>query len=324
MNAWGRSGWFAGLRVLAAGLCMGVADAVPGVSGGTVALVLGFYRRLLDALAALGQLPTQWRDAEARLAAITALRFLLPLGLGVVLGLLGAVSLLIGERPDLTGLDAAAAEMRLHEAAGWLINPRRAPLVFGLFFGAVAASVPVPWARRRQPRRLDYALLLPGAVIAALLALSPALAIAATWPVLVLGGAVAVTMMLLPGVSGSLALLVLGLYQGVAGAVHDRDLVILLPFALGMALGACLAVPGLRALLARAHDRTMALLSGLMLGSLVALWPWKAHYLPDAIPLLGPLQPVAPGSQWWGPVLCALTAAIVVRAAAQRSRHSTM
>ena len=88
--------------------------------------------------------------------------------------------------------------------------------------------------------------------------------------------------MLLPGVSGSLLLVILGQYTVVSAAVHDRDLGILAVFAAGLVLGVLLFVPLLRRLLERHPSPTLSLLTGLMLGSIRALWPWKSQYDPKA------------------------------------------
>jgi uncharacterized membrane protein len=138
---------------------------------------------------------------------------------------------------------------------------------------------------------------------------------------LVASGAIAISVMLLPGVSGSLALLVLGMYQIVSGAVHAHEWEVVAWFLLGIVVGVALFVPLLRWLLARVHDRTMALLTGLMLGSLAALWPWKAHYLPKFIPYHGAMSPVAPTDGWWAPVLAAAAGGAVIVATAKLARR---
>jgi putative membrane protein len=123
------------------------------------------------------------------------------------------------------------------------------------------------------------AALITAAVAAIFAGLPHATGQAPTWALLY-GGAFAVAVMLLPGISGSLFLLMLGQYTTIAGAVHDRELVPLLVFGCGIAIGAALFIPFLRHLLRRHHDVTMAALTGLMAGSLRALWPWKVNYDP--------------------------------------------
>jgi putative membrane protein len=107
---------------------------------------------------------------------------------------------------------------------------------------------------------------------------------------------VAIAVMLLPGISGSLMLLVIGQYTTVAGALHDRQFGRLGVFLFGVLLGLVLFVPLLRRMLRRHHDLTMAALTGLMAGSIRALWPWKSHYdLKDAA--LGRMVNVGMGDQ---------------------------
>jgi putative membrane protein len=95
---------------------------------------------------------------------------------------------------------------------------------------------------------------------------------------LIPGGAAAISVMLLPGISGTLLLVLINHYQPVTTALHDRDWGTLAVFLAGIATGVLLFIPLLRRLLLKAHDLTMALLTGLMLGSLRALWPWKDNY----------------------------------------------
>lgn len=300
------------IPAFACGLGMGVADAVPGVSGGTIALILGIYEHLIGSIAAvLGGLRHPG-DRAARGAALRALRFLVPLTVGAGLALIITVKLLVGAKPDLDGADADAARAALAAAEGLLINPATAPVVFAFFFGLVLASVNEPWRHKRSTKGLDWGLAAIGALCSAGLALSPvASGEPAAWA-LVGAGALAISVMLLPGISGSLALLVIGMYQPVAAAAHDRDLVTLGWFIAGMGLGVASFVPLLQLLLRRAHDRTMSILSGLMAGSLVALIPWKVHYLPAAMGILGPMHPVAPFGAWWWPSIAAVVGAAVV------------
>lgn len=310
------------LRAAAYGLAMGTADAVPGVSGGTVALILGFYRHLLDQIAlVLGALrkPTQhWRDA------LRAMVFLGPLGLGAVTALVLGVKLLVGDKPEV-GSDGEALRSMLAEAPGWLLNPGSAPLVYACFFGLVLASINEPWSHRRQGVWWDWLLAAIAAAVVALVVLLPSAAGSTAPPMLVLAGALAISVMLLPGISGSLTLLVIGMYQPVASAVHDRDLISIAWVGSGAVVGVIIAVPLLRRLLDAAHDRTMACLSGLMAGSLIALWPWKTHTFPEAIPLLGPMQPILPsGLPWLEIIMAALGAGVVIltRVLVGRQRHS--
>ena len=240
------------------GFLMGSADAVPGVSGGTIALILGIYDRLLAALDALVRPPWRWRRAEA----VRALAFLAPLLAGLLAAYWLVTRLLVGPT----------------EAPGWMLRPETAPYCFAFFFGLVLASLPEPWRRIRRPRAMAWWLAAVGAVAAwVFVGLPHAVGAPATW-MLFHGGALAICVMLLPGVSGSLLLVILGQYTTITSAVHDRQVVPLLVVAAGVVAGLAVFVPLLRRLLVARHDATMAVLTGLMAGSLRALWPWKSGY----------------------------------------------
>ncbi len=303
------------VKTILRGMCMGVADAIPGVSGGTIALILGFYDRLIDSISDVIRLAKSPRDPEARRKFVRALSFLVPLVVGIGAAIFTATRLLVGKAyvraEELESLPLAAGREVLAETppAGLLVNPQTAPFVFAFFFGLVLWSIREPWGKRREKKPLDYFLFLLGAIPPAALVLLPGLQIP-IHPVTLLGaGALAISVMLLPGISGSLALLVIGMYQPVSESVHEQDIATLGVFILGMGVGLVAFIPILRRVLHRYHDRTMAVLSGLMGGSLLALWPWKAHYMPKLIPNWGNMAPRLPES--WGSVLgCLLVAAI--------------
>jgi len=309
-------------RALLAGLAMGTADAVPGVSGGTIALIIGIYERLIGALHAATALLRPPYDRASWRAFKSSLPFLVPLFAGIAVALFFSTKLLVGDVPSPEGGNGAALAKQLVTSppSGWLVRPDTAPIVFAFFFGLVVCSVNVPWRAKRETRGVDWLLLLVGAAGAAGMSLATP-AGGATTPLALIGaGAVAISVMLLPGVSGSLALLVLGMYQPVSGAVHSREWGVLAWFALGLGLGVTFFVPLLRQLLARAHDRTMSFLTGLMAGSLVALWPWKAHYLPRFLEWLGPMEPRAPTGSWWWPSLAAIAGGVVILSVARLAR----
>jgi len=301
-------------KAFGCGLCMGTADAVPGVSGGTIALILGIYELFIGCLADVVTVLRHPTDRKVWTRALAALRFLAPLGIGVVGAYLIATKLLVGalETPTDETWRALDAALAANPPSGWLVNAATAPIVFAFFFGLVVMSVHEPWREKASTKPIDWACLALGAVSAATLALSPPAA-GSTSPVMLVGsGAIAISVMLLPGVSGSLALLVLGMYQIVSGAVHSREWLVIAWFLLGIAGGIAVFVPLLKKLLAVAHDRTMSVLSGLMLGSLAALWPWKVHFMPKFIPYKGPMSPTAPTGDWWWPVLAAIAGGAVI------------
>ncbi len=237
------------------GFLMGSADVVPGVSGGTVALIVGIYPRLIDNVrkgaAALGAF-VRLRVAEGvdRLRSIEW-GFLLPLLGGIVLALV-SLARLIGNL-----LEDHPVEMS------------------ALFFGLVFASIFV--ARKMlthwEPIHLATFLVVAGVAFVVLGWRSGEAEDPATW-IFFVAGAVAICAMILPGVSGSFLLLVLGMYEAVLGAVNDRDLVVLAVFVSGAVIGLAVFSSVLYWALDSHHDLVMAAVTGLLVGSLRVLWPW--------------------------------------------------
>lgn len=271
---------------------VGAAESVPGISGGTIALVVGLYDGLLGAASqlvhALRELVQGLVGRRGLRQASAAMReidwpFLVPVLVGMVVILfvsLSTIAPLLESNPV----------------------PMRA-----LFFGMIAVSISVPL--RMMPHRfrpLDVGLLVAGAIAAFFLTGLPAAEIAdpPLWLVFV-GAAVAINALVLPGVSGSFVLLAMGLYIPVQAALHDRDLAFIGTFMLGAAVGLGSFVKLLHWLLEHRRQGTMALLAGLMLGSLRALWPWQDEG--------GSL--LAPPGDFIGPVLLALVGAAVVAVA---------
>jgi putative membrane protein len=276
---------------------MGSADAVPGISGGTVALVIGLYRRLIDSIATVLEYPRR-HDFEALRA---PLAFLLPLGLGMAAAYWLVSRLFIGPEGN----------------PGILLRETTAPLCYGLFSGLVAVSLREPWRRINAPQREHLAFAGAGAVATfVVLGLPFATSAPAGW-MLPVGGALALTAMLLPGVSGSLVLVMLGQYATIAGAVHDLRLAPLLWFGSGGLVAALLVVPRLQRLLIERPGRTLAVLTGVMAGSLRALWPWKASYDVRA----GDLSPQFVGENWPEVALAALLGGMLVLALERLSRR---
>ncbi|MFM7676405.1 MAG: DUF368 domain-containing protein [Synechococcus sp.] len=238
--------------VLACGLAMGSADVVPGVSGGSMAFILGIYGRLLEAIAGFDAgllrllVAGRWAEAAARVH----FGFLVPL-LG---GIAGSVLLLV--RP-----------------ITWLYEFHPQPL-FAFFFGLSLGSI-VLIARHAHWGMSGLAAMAAG-VIGALVLVTR---VPVTMPhdpfTLFWSGAVAIMAMILPGISGSFLLLVLGQYQHVMEGVKGLDLAVLVPFAAGCAVGLLSFVRLLRWLLELWHGQTVALLVGFMAGSLWKIWPFR-------------------------------------------------
>ena len=245
-------------RVLAdvgRGLAMGAADVVPGVSGGTVALLLGIYDRLVGQIAHLSAAASQVLRGRLRSAASMTVRaewgFLVALAAGIgiaILGLVEVVRLLIDEQP--VGLSAA-------------------------FFGLVAVTVV---ATRSQVSRWRVGLVgifvAVGVGVFLLLGIRSGSVADPAWVVIVGAGALAICAMILPGISGAFVLLLLGLYDPITEAVSDRDVGTVVLFGLGAVIGLAVFSRLLQRLLDRWRDAMIAVLMGLMAGSLRVLWPW--------------------------------------------------
>ncbi len=235
-----------------AGLTMGAADVVPGVSGGTMAFIMGVYEELVDALKSFNwrllRLLVRLRLGDA--AAAIPWRFLVVLGAGIT------VSLLVLAGP-----------------IGWLLDHQPVPL-FAFFLGLVLASILTVAARLRWSVTAVLCLLLGAGIAWWLVGLVP-MAMPHDAVTLFLSGAAAITAMILPGISGSFILLVLGQYEFVIDAVRDRDFLAVLPLAAGAVCGILPFVRVLSWLLRRHRQITIALLIGFMAGSLRRIWPFK-------------------------------------------------
>jgi putative membrane protein len=276
-------------RVLAThfsqGLLMGSADIIPGVSGGTMALIVGIYKNLIDAIggaatAVLLLARGRWHEAWQTVRTLEW-TLLLPVVGGILLAIaLGSLFI-----PAL--LDAYPVACR------------------ALFFGLVAGSIVIPWRERRTHRAWHYAVAVVGAAVAFFLVGLPRSPDAADPSMLRVGltAAVAINAMILPGVSGAFLLEVLGLYRTTLEALRALDVLYVGTFVFGAALGIGVAAKVLSWLLDRYHDLTMAVLVGLLVGSLRALWPWVSYVththsdgsvsqVPDPSDLL------APGPDW--------------------------
>ncbi|WP_207798150.1 DUF368 domain-containing protein [Bermanella marisrubri] len=235
------------------GMAMGAADVVPGVSGGTIALLTGIYERLINAIKSFGLdtlkvlkqqgIKAAWQQFDGT--------FLAVLLAGMITSILG-----------------------LAQVIHYLLNTFPV-FIWSLFFGLVLASavyvlLQVQW---RTPPRLI--LLVLGIVFAAGISLMTPTPSQASPILFFFSGAIAISAMILPGISGSFILLLIGMYGLVISAVKQFDVGIMAVFALGCLVGIMLFSRFLSWLLARFHDATMVVLSGFMLGALVKLWPWR-------------------------------------------------
>ena len=246
---------------LARGFAMGSADIVPGVSGGTVALVLGIYERLIENIhrgaSALRSLLSRDGSGAVRKATSVEWSWLLSLLAGILI----AIATL-----------SAIIERLLEE---------QAVRTSSVFLGLVAGSVVIAW-RLINTRTAGHAIIAVtvGAVLFFILglrsdthAVGPELVTRPIW-VFVLAGALAICAMILPGISGSFILVMIGMYTEIIGAVNDRNLAVLAATGLGCIFGLAAFSTLLNWLLEHHHDVVIAAMVGLMLGSVRVLWPW--------------------------------------------------
>ena len=268
------------------GALIGVVETVPGVSGGTVALVTGIYDELIEAghriTAAARRLvtgPERLAGAREQLRGVNWL-LVLPLLVGMataVLTIAGPVAGLVEDHPE---------TMR------------------ALFLGLVAGSVLVPVRLSGGAwRGAELGLFALGAVGGLLLTSLPSTSLEPSPWVVAPAAAIAVCALVLPGVSGSFLLLSVGLYQPTLEAVDQRDFGYIAWFGLWALVGLVVIVKLMRILLTRHHRGTMVVLAGVMIGALRSLWPWQ-----DAS---GALQ--RPGADWPLMLLLALVGVAAVQ-----------
>ncbi|MDX1538335.1 DUF368 domain-containing protein [Arsukibacterium sp.] len=240
------------LQWLIKGLAMGAADVVPGVSGGTLAFILGVYERLLAAISAVnitavklllrGRLKAFWQHIDGT--------FLLCLFSGILLSIFSLANVI-----------------------SYLLIHRPVPL-WAFFNGLILASLPV-LLRSVSWTMVRGLLLLLGVMFAVVVgSLAPVQLEPAPY-IFFLAGAIAICAMILPGISGSFILLILGMYAPVMLAVTELQFGILALFASGCLIGLLSFSRFLNWLLKHYHDATLALLTGVVVGALYRIWPWQ-------------------------------------------------
>lgn len=236
---------------------MGAADVVPGVSGGTMALILGIYQRLLEAIRAFDMsllrliAARRFRDAADHVDVF----FLIPLGAGIASAILfftRVVSLpqMVREHPE---------------------------QIYALFFGLVVGSVIVLLRGLGPTRWQDLTFLLTGTLLGLfLVSIVPFQTPVDSWFIFV-SGALAICAMILPGISGSFVLLLLRKYEYIFDAIGHFDFTVILPFALGAVSGLMLFSRLLVWLLKHYYRVTLMTIVGMLVGSLWVLWPFQAR-----------------------------------------------
>ncbi|MFO7545056.1 MAG: DUF368 domain-containing protein [Trueperaceae bacterium] len=239
--------------LLLRGMAIGTSDLIPGVSGGTMALILGIYQELILTLGTLTRpafVTALLRGAWRRAYRLANGRFLLLLGAGILTAI-GALSPV------------------LHH-----LLEHYPQHVAGFFFGLVAASTVLVGGRVRRWSVLAVVAFVVGAVGAFVLVGATPAQTPTTSLTLVLSGMLAICALVLPGVSGAFVLVLLGKYDTMLAAVSRLDLATIVPFGIGAAVGLLSFARVLSYLLRHHHDVTLAVLTGFLLGSLRKVWPF--------------------------------------------------
>ncbi len=243
------------LEIFAKGFGIGVADIIPGVSGGTMALIFGIYPRLIRAI---NSFDIKWLHGIIKLDLNTIVhrpnfQFLIPL----LLGMISAVLFFTRVIP-LPGLIHTHAE-----------------IIYGLFFGLVLGAVPsLIWEMGGLSRGKFQFIMLGFVAGYCILNMIP-VTTPNTGGFIFLSGMIAISAMILPGISGSFILLMLKKYAFIFDAIGQFNLVVIIPFALGVIMGLILFSRLLAWALASRYREIMSLIVGLLVASLWIIWPFQ-------------------------------------------------
>lgn len=235
------------------GMGMGAADVVPGVSGGTIAFIAGIYEELVNSIKSInlnalklffsGKFAAFWKAINGN--------FLLAVVLGIGISIFSL---------------AKGLEYLLHHYP---------ILVLSFFFGLILASAIYVGGSIKKWKAGTIIAGIAGVVVAYFItAISPAEA-NITWFFIFISGSIAICAMILPGISGSFILVLLGMYEFILGAVSDLNIPVLLVFIAGALIGIIAFSNLLSWLIKNYHNLTIATLTGFMIGSLNKVWPWK-------------------------------------------------
>ena len=235
------------------GFCMGIADIIPGISGGTIAFILEIYEDFIKAIKSfdINFLKLLLRGKFSEAFASVAWRFF------------GSVVVGIG-----------CAIVLLARVVSWLLKEHPI-LINAFFFGLILATIPIiAGAIKKWDAKKVGAIVVSAVGTFFFVQLAPVSSPESWWFVFATG-ALAICAMILPGISGAFILLLLGKYQFILNAVHSRDIVTIFIFMTGMAVGIVSFVRVLEWLFRKSHDITIAVLAGFVIGSLNKIWPWK-------------------------------------------------
>lgn len=240
-------------QLVVKGLAMGAADVVPGVSGGTIAFITGIYDELLHSLKSIGPDLLLKLKRDGIVSAWNSINgnFLVAVFGGILLSL-KTFAHLIGVALELYPI-----------------------LVWAFFFGLILASIVYFASRQPSWRWQDgLACLLGAGLVYGISIMAPA-QLPGYWWMMFIGGFIAICAMILPGISGSFLLLLMGLYPAFLEAISRLDLVALGSFGCGCIIGLLVFSRFLSWLMDRYHQITFAALIGFLIGSLNVVWPWK-------------------------------------------------
>ena len=235
------------------GMAMGAADVVPGVSGGTIAFITGIYRTLIDSIKSINH---------------HALKILFQKGIKAFWKSINGNFLLV----LFSGI--ATSVLLLVRAIHYLLD-NFPVLLWAFFFGLIVASAFVVGANVKKWKVSTVLVLISGFAIAYYINIStPAETPESSWFIF-LSGMIAISAMILPGVSGSFILLLLKKYEFITGALKDFDIKIIIIFASGCVVGLISFANVLSWMFKKYYNATIAMLTGFMVGSLNVVWPWK-------------------------------------------------
>ncbi len=239
--------------LIAKGVAMGAADVVPGVSGGTIALLTGIYPRLINAITGLnihslkalakGQFGKFWQAIDGC--------FILPLLIGI------ASAFLVLAHPIKYAIAA-------HPIPTW-----------SFFFGLIIASAILIIKQMKDKKPLNYLWLIPGVFVGFWIGIQTSIPFGSDNTAVLIAGMLAICAMILPGISGSFILVLLGMYEVLISAVTNREYSTLFIFICGAIIGLIFFSRVIKAVLSKFYQQTLFFLSGLMLGSLTKVWPWE-------------------------------------------------
>ena len=237
----------------ARGLGMGAADVIPGVSGGTIAFITGIYEELINSIKSVNKdffrilfskgIPSAWKHINGN--------FLLAVLSGILISIFSLARLIT-----------------------WLLEvyPK---LVWAFFFGLIIASALHVGKKVSEWNAGIVATMIAGTAVAAWITIATPATTPETWWFIFLSGSIAIVAMILPGISGSFILLLLGKYEYMLTAVRNFDITTIIIFAIGGVIGIITFSNIISWLFKKFRNATLALLTGFMLGSLNKLWPWK-------------------------------------------------